>query len=98
MNYFEENYSNLIYTTNSTDWSQNFELKYQAHPLYPHLHFMFTFHSRLNVNLRRKTQLLCANKVRYTLQRFEVTCDQIIWKSTLKLLLLYSIQIKSRSA
>ena len=64
ISYFEENYENIIYTTESTDWSRNFEYKFQLHPLYPHLHFMFNLQSRLRVNLRRRIQSLCANKVK----------------------------------
>ena len=61
IDYFENNYQNLIYTTRSTDWSSNFEYKFQSDDFYPR--FMSNLNSRMKVNLRRKTQKLCANKV-----------------------------------
>ena len=68
--YFEDNYENLIYTTRSTDWSDNFERKLESDTLYPY--FMSNLNSRMKVNLRRKTQKLCSNKVSaYNLQTYE---------------------------
>ena len=61
IDYFENNYQNLIYTTRSTDWSHNFESKIQSDDFFPH--FMSNLNSRMKINLRRKTQKLCANKV-----------------------------------
>ena len=61
IDYFENNYQNLIYTTSGTDWSYNFESKLQSDDFFPH--FMSNLNSRMKVNLRRKTQKLCANKV-----------------------------------
>ena len=67
IDYFENNYKNLIYTTKTTDWTYDFERKFESDPMYPRLHFMLTLTSRLRVNLRRKIQKLCANKVKYLL-------------------------------
>ena len=61
IHYFENNYENLLYTTRSTDWSDNFERKLESDTFYPH--FMSNLSSRMKMNLRRRTQKLCANKV-----------------------------------
>ena len=58
IDYFENNYENLIYTTKSNDWSGNFEKKL----LSGKLHRFFTLNYRMKINLRRKTQKLCSNQ------------------------------------
>ena len=56
--YFENNYENLIYTTKSTDWSHNFEPKFQK----GQKHRFFSLYYRMKINLRQKIQKLCSNQ------------------------------------
>ena len=88
IHYFENNYENLLYTTRSTDWSDNFEVKLESDTLYPF--FMFNLSARMKINLRRRTQKLCANKVLvyikfifiklcYIFVYFKSLSDQHIW-------------------
>ena len=58
INYFENNYENLIYTTKSTDWSHNFEPKFQK----GEKHRFFSLYYRMKINLRQKIQKLCSNQ------------------------------------
>ena len=58
IHYFENNYENLIYTTKSTDWSHNFEPKFQK----GEKHRFFSLYYRMKINLRQKIQKLCSNQ------------------------------------
>ena len=59
--YFEKNYENLLDLTGSSDWKEQMEHEAESETYIAH--FMSSLDSKLKVNLRRRTQKLCANQV-----------------------------------
>ena len=59
--HFENNYNNLLEIEGHSDWTEMFLGEYESDTEWPH--FMSNLDSKMRVNLRRKTQKLCANQV-----------------------------------